>query len=102
MGDNNADRIKIGIRPEDLLVHKENQTSTLTMGKEWVPMGEFKASSSNYSQGNFMVSLQDQKATLKINALSREVINPGDMVELFVNKEKIKFFTLDTGEMVIP
>lgn len=100
LGNDSADRIKIGIRPEDLMVHKESQTSNLIMGKEWVPMGEFKASSANYSQGNFMVALQDQKATLKINALSREVVNPGDMVELFVNQEKLKFFTLDTGELI--
>lgn len=100
LGKNNTDRIKIGIRPEDLQVHKKNVKSTLDLEEGWLPLGDFKASSSNYSQGSFMVSLQDKKATFKINALSREVINPGDMVELFVNQEKLKFFTIDTGELI--
>ena len=99
-GNVGTDKVKVGIRPEDLLVQRANQTRSVPMGKEWLPMGEFKASSANYSQGNFMVSLQDQNATLKINALSREVINPEDMVELFVNQEKIKFFDKESGEMI--
>lgn len=99
-GNVGTDKVKVGIRPEDLLVQRAGQTRSVPMGKEWLPMGEFKASSANYSQGNFMVSLQDQNATLKINALSREVINPEDMVELFVNQEKIKFFDIESGEMI--
>jgi glucose/arabinose transport system ATP-binding protein len=97
---NNTDRIKVGIRPEDLAVHKVGEKKDITMDEDWLPIGEFKASSSNYSQGNFMVTLQDKKATMKINALSREVINPDDMVKLYVNQEKIKFFDPVSGERI--
>ena len=99
-GNNISDKVKVGIRPEDLTVHKVGHKKDVSFGEDWLPMGEFKASSSNYSQGNFMVTLQDQKATLKISALSREVINPGDMVNLYVNREKIKFFDPASGERI--
>lgn len=99
-GNNIQDKVKVGIRLEDLTVHKVGRKKDVSFGDEWLPMGEFKASSSNYSQGNFMVTMQDQKASMKINALSREVINPGDMVKLYVNREKLKFFDPASGENI--
>ena len=94
----NLDRVKIAIRPEDLLVHKLDSRTKVSMDENWTFLGKMKATSANYSQGNFMVYLQDRAETIKINALSREVVSPGDTVELYVNESKIKYFNPETGE----
>ncbi len=94
----NLDRVKIAIRPEDLLVHKLDSRTKVSMDENWTFLGKMKATSANYSQGNFMVYLQDRAETIKINALSREVVNPEDTVELYVNESKIKYFNPETGE----
>ena len=94
----NLDRVKIAIRPENLLVHKLDSGTKVSKEENWTFLGKMKATSANYSQGNFMVYLQDTAESIKINALSREVVNPGDTVELYVNESKIKYFNPETGE----
>ncbi len=94
-----VNKVKIGIRPEDMAVFKN--LSSNDGDKELIFLGKFKAKSANYSQGSFIVSLQDEKESLKINALSREVVIPGDLVSVFVKEEKVKYFNSETGELII-
>jgi len=97
--------IKVGIRPEDLMLvpakrplseFSENENSEDVLEK----LGDLVVDASNYSQGSFLISLLFNNGLSRINGISREALLPGESLTIYAKKNKIKIFNAESGDYI--
>ena len=97
--------IKVGIRPEDLMLVPakrpiselfEDENSEDVLEK----LGDLVVDASNYSQGSFLISLLFNNGLSRINGISREALLPGESLTIYAKKNKIKIFNAESGDYI--
>ncbi|MEM3449348.1 MAG: ABC transporter ATP-binding protein [Nitrososphaerota archaeon] len=100
-----TESVNVGIRPEDLmLVPAKRSVSEFLKNRDsdeaWERLGDFTVDASNYSQGSFLISFLYNNGRSRINGISREALLPGELLTVYINKNKIKLFDAKKGDYI--